>query len=44
MTHCHGQGISGIAAWCAAEFKQHLNHVLHLFLFGLAVAGYSLLD
>lgn len=44
MTHRHSQGISGITAGCAAEFKQHLNHVLNLFFFSLAVAGHRLLD
>ncbi len=44
MTDCHGQGISGIAAGRAAEFEQHLNHLPHLLLVSVAIAGHGLLD
>ncbi len=44
MTDSHGQRISSIAARRAAEFEQHLNHVLHLGFFRAAAAGHSLLD
>ena len=44
MTDRYSQRISGIAAGRAAEFEQHLNHVLHLLFLGVTVAGHSLLD
>jgi hypothetical protein len=44
MTDRHGQSVSGIAARRAAEFEQHVNHLPHLLLVRVAVAGHGLLD
>jgi hypothetical protein len=44
MTDSHGQGISGIAARCAAEPEQGAHHLLHLPFFRLPVSGHRLLN
>lgn len=44
VTQCHRQRIGGIFLWTTREIEQHADHVLHLFLGGIALAYHGLFD